>query len=138
MPYLAMAYLLSGDKKYLEKAEKWALAACSYPTWGKSLGGFTDLPAGHLNFGLAITYDWLFNDLSDTTKKTILDTLTTRGTALYNALKDETTVDTWNKAYLQNHLWVKATGLAAASLAIRNDYSRPTLGKASTPRTHVE
>jgi hypothetical protein len=34
MPTLGIAWLLTGDRRYLESAGKWALASCSYPTWG--------------------------------------------------------------------------------------------------------
>src|SRR6478672_1902682 len=34
MPPLALAFVLTGDQKYLNGARAWALASCSYPTWG--------------------------------------------------------------------------------------------------------
>jgi hypothetical protein len=123
LPFFAMAYLLTEEQAYLDKAEKWALAACGYATWGNSSNKeYTDLPAGHLHKGLALVYDWLYDELSDATKRVILDTLAVRGASLYEALTDDTAVDSWNKAYLQNHLWVKSTGLAISSLAIGSDY----------------
>jgi len=34
MPELAIAYLMSGEKQYLDSARGWALASCGYKTWG--------------------------------------------------------------------------------------------------------
>jgi hypothetical protein len=34
MPTLAMAWVLSGDRQYLDAARQWALASCGYQTWG--------------------------------------------------------------------------------------------------------
>lgn len=57
MPVLAMAYVVSGDRKYLEAAQAWALASCGYRTWGLGRIDGMDLAAGHQLFGLGIVYD---------------------------------------------------------------------------------
>ena len=116
MPVLAMAWLLSGDRKYLDAAQAWALAACGYDTWG--LGRFegVDLAAGHQLFGLALVYDWCHKDLDEETRRTIRGTLETRGAVLGRAAANREAW--WHDAYLQNHLWVNTCGLAAAGLAL--------------------
>ena len=61
LPLLAMAYVVTGEKPYLEAARQWALASCNYKTWG--LGRIMDLAAGHQLYGLGLVYDWCNRDL---------------------------------------------------------------------------
>ena len=118
LPTLAMAWLLSGDEVYKRAAKEWALAACQYPTWGGSgKTDGTDLPAGHLLFGLAMVYDWMQPDLDADTLKAIRETMLRRGDKLC-AAADEPSGRYWKEQYLQNHLWVNMAGLAAAALAM--------------------
>ena len=115
MPTLAMAWALSGDRRYLDSARAWALASCSYPTWG--LGAKRDgldLAAGHQLFGLALVYDWCHADLDAETLSTIRATLEKRGAAMAK-------VTPGRRNFLQNHLWVDACGLATAALAIHDE-----------------
>jgi hypothetical protein len=58
MPVLAMAWVLSGEKQYLEAARQWALASCGYRTWGVGRIDGMDLAAGHQLLGLGLVYDW--------------------------------------------------------------------------------
>jgi hypothetical protein len=115
MPSLAMAWALSGDRRYLDAARAWALASCGYPTWGlgtKRDG--VDLATGHQLFGLAMVYDWCHADLDAQTLRTIRATLQRRAAGMAAA-----TVGRRN--FLQNHLWVDACGMAAAGLAIQDE-----------------
>ena len=63
MPRAAMAYLLTGEKEYLSAAREWALASCSYPTWGLGNLDGMDLAAAAQMYGLALVYDWCYADL---------------------------------------------------------------------------
>ena len=120
-PTLAMAWLLTGDAKYRSAVEEWALASASYPTWGgpgKYEG--TDLAAGHQLYGLALVYDWMYGDLDPHVRDKIHDTLLNRGRVMFKGT-DPKTGTFWRDEYMQNHLWVNATGLAAAALAISEE-----------------
>ncbi|MFO7946988.1 MAG: DUF4962 domain-containing protein [Armatimonadota bacterium] len=119
MPYLAMAYIISGNRTYLQACEDWALASCSYSTWGSGARDGKDLAAGHQLFGLAMIYDWCHDDLSPETRQTILDCLKSCGNIMFEAAKGS---GWWDGAYLQNHLWVNVCGLAAAGLAIYDEH----------------
>ncbi len=116
MPLLAMAYVLSGDAKYLDSAREWALASCGYKTWG--LGGIDgmDLAAGHQLFGLGIVYDWCYHDLDDQAKQTIRETIVKRTSAMFEAAA--TGKAWWRNSYLQNHLWVNVCGMSVAGFAV--------------------
>lgn len=120
MPHIAMAWLLTGDRKYLDSATAWALASCGYVTWGLGSTDGMDLAAGHQLLGLALVYDWCFADLDETAKTTIRETLIRRGGAMFEAAAGGRAW--WRNAYLQNHLWVDACGLAAAGLAIADEF----------------
>lgn len=116
MPVLAMAYVVTGDRKYLESAQAWALASCGYKTWGLNRIDGMDLAAGHQLFGLGIVYDWCYSDLDETARHTIRDTIQRRGSAMFEA--GATGKAWWRRSYMQNHLWVDACGLSVAGLAV--------------------
>ena len=116
MPVLAMAYLLTGERQFLESAQAWALASCRYETWGLGRIDGMDLATGHQLFGLGIVYDWCYADLDDNARRTIRETLVRRGTAMFEA--GATGKAWWRRSYLQNHLWVNACGLSVAGLAL--------------------
>jgi len=116
MPHVAMAYLMTADKRYLDAAKEWALASCAYPTWGHGRIDGMDLAAGHQLFGLATVYDWCYHDLDEASRRQIRDTLIKRASAMFRAAATEKVW--WRRSYLQNHLWVNACGLAAAGFAL--------------------
>ncbi len=116
MPVLAMAWLLTQDATYLNAARDWALASCSYPTWGLGRIDGMDLAAGHQLLGLAIVYDWCHDNLGDAARQTIRDTLNRRTDAIYEAAA--TGKVWWQRSYLQNHLWVNICGMSAAGFAL--------------------
>jgi len=116
LPLLAMAYAVSGERKYLASAQAWALASCGYPTWGLNRYDGKDLAAGHQLFGLALVYDWCYHDLDPAARDTIRQTLVQRTAALFEAAAAGKTG--WHRSYLQNHLWISITGMAAVGLAL--------------------
>lgn len=122
LPFLALAYVITGEAKFLAGAREWSLASCGYPHWGAGRFDGTDLAAGHQLFGLAMVYDWLYAELDPEAKSTILDTLLARGGVMYRACSTQY----WRDEYLQNHLWVNLTGLAAAALAV---FDEPEAGE---------
>ena len=65
IPEAALAYKITGDKKYLTAAKKYMDAAVSYDVWGYAYNKpNVDLAAGHLLYGMGWGYDLLYNDLS--------------------------------------------------------------------------
>lgn len=125
MPHLAMTYLMTGDKRYLDASKQWALASCAYPTWGYGRNDGMDLAAGHQLFGLAIIYDWCYHDLDEASRQRIRDTLIKRASAMFQAAA--TGKIWWHRAYLQNHLWVNICGLGAAGFALFDEVEQARL-----------
>ena len=125
MPLLAMSYVISGDRKYLEAAKAWALASCGYKTWGLGQTDGMDLAAGHQLFGLGIVYDWCYADLDEATRKTIRETIARRGTAMFEGAATRKAY--WGRSYLQNHLWVNTCGLSVAGLAVFDEVDEADL-----------
>jgi hypothetical protein len=110
--HLAMAYRLTKDNKYLIRAEKEMLAAAVLPDWNPS--HFLD--AAEMAAGMAIGYDWLYQDLSQETRQIIRTALIEK--ALKPAFSDSE--PWWVNA---GHNWnqVCHTGLALAGLAMAED-----------------
>ncbi|NUQ01569.1 MAG: DUF4962 domain-containing protein, partial [Armatimonadetes bacterium] len=125
MPYLAMAWQLTNDPKYLAGAEAWAVASCGYPTWGLGHIDGLDLAAGHQMFGLALVYDWCYDGLSAAARETIRNTLVKRCGVMFEAASSGAAW--WSESYLQNHLWVNAAGLAAAGLTLFDEVEDASL-----------
>ncbi len=125
MPYLAMAYLLTEDRRYLDAAKEWALASCDYPTWGYGRFDGRDLATGHQLFGLAIVYDWCYHDLDDASRRHIRETLAKRASAMFQAAATGNTY--WHRSYLQNHLWVNVCGVGTAGLALFDEVDEARL-----------
>lgn len=61
----AYAYRMTGDTKYLTKAEADMNAVCSFPDWN-SKRHFLDV--GEMATAVAFGYDWLYNELSESTR----------------------------------------------------------------------
>ena len=116
IPHLALAYRLTGDRKYLQAASDWMIASAGYKTWGLGNIDGRDLATGHQLYGIALGYDWLYDDLDPQARLTIRKCLETRGRFMFEQLS--TGKCWWGKSYLQNHQWVNLTGLATAGLAL--------------------
>lgn len=121
MPSFAECYALTGEKKYLDAAVKWAAASCSYPTWGKEVVLNSDLCASTQMLGLSIIYDWCYEDLNTGTRELIRTTLRKRGEDMYHSACFETQVF-WKNYWLQNHLWIDVCALAVVSATLFDEY----------------
>ena len=63
----AMTYRLFGDRRHLAKAEELMHAAVAFTDWNPS--HFLDVAV--MSFGVAVGYDWLYDDLSPDSRATI-------------------------------------------------------------------
>jgi len=116
-PWLALAYLMTDNSTYLNKAIDWMTTVCSYSEWDEN----NSLAAGHCLMGVSVAYDWLCNYMTASQKDDILfGTSGTRGLVYfadamaYGSPKQE-------ERYLSNHCQVEYAGLAAAGFALYDD-----------------
>ncbi|MCD4824950.1 MAG: heparinase II/III family protein [Phycisphaerae bacterium] len=57
---LSMAYRLTGDRRFFERARKEMLSIVEFPTWHP----YHFLDVAQMCYGIAVGYDWLYDDLS--------------------------------------------------------------------------
>ncbi|MFN5579364.1 MAG: heparinase II/III family protein [Akkermansiaceae bacterium] len=72
---LSTAWKVTGDKKYLDRCRNEMLAISNFKDWNPD----HHLDTAEMQTALAIGYDWLFHDLTDSDKKIIAHTLIEKG-----------------------------------------------------------
>ena len=105
----AYAYKLTGEKKYLQKAEQDILDVCSFESWNPR----HYLDVAEMAAGVALAYDWLYSDLKKTTKAEVVRVL--RDYALKTCRDKQYT---WWYARIGNWNQVCNAGLVCSALAI--------------------
>jgi len=114
VPWLAMAYLMTDNTAYLNKAVSWMTTVCNYSEWD----GNGSLGAGHCLMGVSLAFDWLYNDMTPTQRNTILNGSSgTRGLT-YFANQMANGSPSHKERYLANHCQVEYGGLSAAGFAL--------------------
>ncbi len=117
LPDLALSYLITGNKLYLEAAQKWMDALSSYPDWASN----TDIGASNLLFSMAVAYDWLHDDLSEQQRTLYGQKLAKHAAIFYDRLVKK---DIWwvRPEYLmQNHNYQNVMAMALAGLVLQNE-----------------
>ena len=76
---LALSYRLTGDVRYLQGALHYMTGLMAYEDWG------TDLTFGHWGHGMAVGYDWLYHDLSDSQRQAFRSHLRKQAQHLFDA-----------------------------------------------------
>jgi len=115
IPHLAMTYLLTGEKKYLDKSIDYINTSLSYKTWGTGKYEGLDLPAAHQIYGISLAYDWLYSDLSGKQKVFIKNALSEKTKYVFDAMTSGKIW--WHKANNQNHQWVNMCAIGTCGLA---------------------
>ena len=72
---LSYAYRMTGQEKYLVRAEQEMLKAASFSDWNPS--HFLDV--GEMTMGLGVGYDWLYPALSEASRRTIREAIVEKG-----------------------------------------------------------
>ena len=104
----AYMYKMTGEAKYLEQVEKDMNTVCAFQDWNQS--HFLDV--GEMAMGVAIGYDWLYNELSEETKANALAAINQYAFAHTSEAK-------YCKFYKARNNWNQVCngGLVAASVA---------------------
>lgn len=111
--FLSYGYRMTANKRYLEKAEKEMLAVSRFTDWNPS--HFLDV--AEMTMGVAIGYDWLFNELPESTKETIKQAIVKKG---LNPSK-ESKYNWWLKTE-NNWNQVCNAGMTFGALAVQENY----------------
>lgn len=114
---LALAYVLTEQRGYLDEAWRWISTCIAYPHWGKANLPDHDLDAGWLLHGLSLAYSWLRDDLRPEQAELLRAKLELQGERLYT-YATETEGTWWSSSYWQNHNWICYTGLATAGYTL--------------------
>lgn len=114
---LALAYRLSKDKRYLKKSEEELLNVCNFPNWNPP--HFLDV--AEMTTAVAIGYDWLYSDLSLSTKKVIRESIKTKALDLAVKEYEHGKSGSWAKRETNWNI-VCNTGMVMGALAIAEDY----------------
>lgn len=105
--HLGIAWRLTGELKYAERARQEMLAAAAFSDWNPS--HFLDV--AEMTAALGIGYDWLYAFLDDASRTTIREAIVEKG------LKPSLTVNSWTRAV---HNWnqVCNAGMTVGALAV--------------------
>ena len=116
--HLSYAYRMTGEEKYLRRAEKEMLTVAHFTDWNPS--HFLDV--AEMTLGLSIGFDWLYDNLSAESKTIIREAIVNKG--LQPSL-----VNDYNGWLRATHNWnqVCNAGMAFGALAVSSDY--PALAK---------
>jgi len=73
--FLSYAHRITNEQKYLKRAEQELLSVSHFENWNPS--HFLDV--AEMTMAVSIGYDWLYNNLSETSRKTIKDAILFKG-----------------------------------------------------------
>jgi hypothetical protein len=109
--HLALAYRLTGERPYLERAQEEMVAAAEFSDWNPS--HFLDV--AEMTAALAIGYDWLHDDLDPAARRTIRKAIVEKG------LKTSFEHEGWWVRTTNNWSQVCHGGLTMGALAVLED-----------------
>ncbi len=109
--YLAFAHRITGEVRYLERAEKEMLAAAAFEDWNPS--HFLDV--AEMTTALAVGYDWLYDGLRPETRTILRDAIVKKGLETsFPGGSWVTGTNNWNQ--------VCHGGLTVGALAVLEDF----------------
>jgi hypothetical protein len=111
---LGLAYRLTKDKKFAERAKKEMFAGASFPKWDRD----SFLDAAEMSHALAIGYDWFYHYLGKKDRQKIKEAIIEKG--LKKGMESYRTKNWWTHC---NHNWnlVCNGGFGIAALAIADE-----------------
>ena len=106
----ALSYLLQPDEKQLAAILQWLETATTYPEVG------VDLDAEYFIEGIALTYDWLYEEIPPDLRQRVQDTIARQCKLVYEASLAGSSGG--GLAYQQNHYWYSHLALALGAAAL--------------------
>lgn len=113
--YLSYAWRMTGNERYCRRAEQEMLAASAFTDWNPT--HFLDV--GEMTMALAIGYDWLYDQLSPQTRRTVCRAILDKGFA-----PAEDTKNAWFYRAKSNWNQVCNGGLLYGALAVYEEAPR--------------
>jgi len=112
MQTLSIAYAITGEEKYAEKAIQWVNKMISWSTWSDPYygTGSTSLDTCHITMGVATVYDILYDKLSADERKAI-------ETAIYEKSLKKLYIDVYNRS-THNSQMLKVVTLLTGACAV--------------------
>ena len=111
--YLSYAYRMTEDERFFKRAEEEMLAVSAFSDWNPS--HFLDV--AEMTMALAIGYDWLYNELSESSRKTISYAIVNKG--IEPSFNNEYN---WFLRSTNNWNQVCNAGMTYGALAVQEDY----------------
>jgi hypothetical protein len=115
----ALAWFVTGEQAYADGAIRWMVAHAKEGIWGDVYRPNLDLVASWYLYHLAVGYDILKEKMTEADRAIVRDGLALHARYVYmehDPYKTEEKI-----RYDQNHTYIPAVGLAAASLALLED-----------------
>ncbi len=110
LPAYALSHVLEPSPEKLEALIAWLEAAATYPDVG------VDLDAEYFMEGVALTYDWLYDELPEDLRADVREAICRQATAVYDASLAGHTGGGLN--FQQNHYWFAHLSLILAASAV--------------------
>lgn len=110
--YLSYSYRMTGDERYLQRAEDEIVAVSRFDDWNPS--HFLDV--AEMTMAVAIGYDWLFKNLSETAR------MEARSAILMKGIEESRKGTHWWLTSSNNWNQVCNAGMVFGALAIQEDY----------------
>ena len=117
---LALAYLLSGQERYLRDARRFMDTVLGYEKWGNAHLVNVDLSASWILFGLSLTCDWLRDHLTEDERERTVNKIG-RHAGIMLQYRRDTYGAGWSTNFYQNHNWINMTGMAAAGYLLEKE-----------------
>ncbi|MFQ6097588.1 MAG: DUF4962 domain-containing protein, partial [Armatimonadota bacterium] len=106
----AFGYLLSPDEEQLAHISDWLQMATTYPNVG------VDLDAEYFMEGVALTYDWLYDEIPTDLRQRVRDTIARQCRTVFEASLAHR--QGGGLSYQQNHYWFAHLSLALGAAAV--------------------
>jgi len=113
MTNFALAYRITGEKRYLDAALAWMRAVSNYPGWGNDKNIDVDLSASWNLWGLSLAFDWLYEEFSEEDRELFTNAIE-HHCDIFLDFVDSHLGHGWSTEYWQNHNWINMTGIASA------------------------
>lgn len=119
---LAFVCLIDQQPEDCEIARRYLLTITQWDRWDR--GSERDLGFGHILFGSAIAFDWLYDEFTVEERSELVHRISQRAQEMYDASTqayNATWNNWWTSSFVQNHYWVNNAALGMAGLALRGE-----------------